>query len=153
MIIIHAQGDRPPSDLAHLLASSPDGVILAGTATAVGDSAPDAVLRLVMLQAQDDAFVVLSQCLHHFRHVLATRPGALRYHRGAGVVPEPRDDAPLTWQADADGRVTACHLSPLAAGSPLLRPAAQRLAAMPMPDTRRFAFLRAVLQGGPHVPG
>lgn len=75
MIIIHAQGDRPPSDLADLLASSPDGVILAGTAKAVGEGGPDGVLRLVMLQAQDDAFVVLSQCLHHFRHALATRPG------------------------------------------------------------------------------
>lgn len=152
-----------------------DLVVLAGPDAAFGGAAvtaavtaavgPDAgegrVMRLDLLQPGASGFEVLEEGLRACAPLLAERLLALRYLRAGGALPADlraergaappaSPDAPahfVAWSADASGALCDIRLAPVVATSPLLPPLMRHLAALPLSEPRRLAFLAAAFAG------
>lgn len=157
-VIIHAQEGRHRLRLSPDILTENDFIVLAGARDAFDEGAlpqrsgqvGGRILRVTHTDDQPRAFAVLAQCATLFRQLLAEHLGGLHYVQpqgesvsGAGTA----DGSALDWLCDADGVVRWFSLPPVVASSPLLLPLTRDLAARPMTDDRRFAFLAAAFAG------
>lgn len=162
MIIIHALEDcaaaKLPPDVWTAYKSGKI-ITLAGTPGAFDETTlPDSegrvggpIIRMTHLQPQSSAFRILADCARLFHWLLAEHSGGLRYFRTGGSLLSDAElesePASVAWISSADGAVTAFRLAPLVASSPLLMSLTSDLAAHPIADERRFAFLAAAFKG------
>lgn len=106
------------------------------------------ILRVTHLQPRFSAFEVLADCARLFQQLLAEHLGSLQYLRaGSNLSPEQGPQSkPVVWSSGEDGSVMAFRLAPVVASSPLLMSLTSDLAARPMSDERRFAFLATAFE-------
>lgn len=162
MIIIHASENCTVEELPKFIQGidfNKELLLLAGTPGAFSDAElPDAkgqvggsIVRVEHLNYQPSAFEVLTGYTRLLQQILAEHSGSIHYIRmGDGMLLEGEqgeEEAPVTWNSTNEGVVTAFHLAPLVASSPLLMSLTSDLAARSMPDERRFAYLAAAFEG------
>jgi hypothetical protein len=133
-------------------------IALVGEPGAFDNVLPDAggqigrsILRVTHLQPRTSAFEVLADCARLFQQLLSEHLGSLQYLRAGSNFPPGQEQEPesksVVWSSGEDGFVTAFRLAPVVASSPLLMALTADLAARPMSDERRFAFLANAFEG------
>jgi len=155
IILVHVKAGRTLDELPKGLLKENNFIILLGPrgsfsgldlptpAGAVGG----AILRITQLQDHAGAFAALADCARLLRRLFSEHLGPLHYIQPSEEFMSDRDTAAVSWTATSDGHVDAFCLSPVVSSSPLLMPLTRELAAQPMTDDRRFAFLAAAFAG------